>query len=231
MTAIGHSAELHALAPRAYLERVPASHISWQRLAAAYSEPPRAYHNLGHVVAVARCAAGVAGSLRAPVSVFAAVLFHDAVYEVGPSARPGASNEQRSAQLARECLREVLAPGELDETQRLIEATERHAELAGAATGDLAYFLDCDLSILGAPREAYARYVDNIREEYAHVPSDLFNAGRLRWVQSMLQPTAVDSTAGASARRVFSSDHFEQLLGGSARANLRWEQERRLAEV
>jgi predicted metal-dependent HD superfamily phosphohydrolase len=59
----------------------------------------------------------------------------------------------------------------------LVRLTETHVPGARDPEGEL--LCDADLSILAAEPEAYARYVEQIREEYAAVPEQDFLAGRL----------------------------------------------------
>ena len=68
------------------------------------------------------------------------------------------------------------------------------------------------LGILGAPHEAYARYAQQVRAEYSHVPGLLYNRGR------------ADFLAGCLKReRLFFSEVYHDELEAAARANLRWE--------
>lgn len=219
-------AELKLLAPISYQLEVPAKHPSWQILLHAYNEPPRAYHNLGHVVAVARAFSRIKSQLERQAEVYAAVLFHDAVYELG--AEHDESNEVKSARLCHEVLSGALTPKGVDHACDLIRATQHHVKLRGTAQGDLAYFLDCDLSVLGASEEDYRRYLDGIREEYSYLPPGAFDVGRMAWLRGMLgrnregQPHPADRAAGEEPR-IFSTDAFERGLGDRARANLRHE--------
>ncbi|MCA9647481.1 MAG: hypothetical protein H6718_27170 [Polyangiaceae bacterium] len=217
-------AELKLLAPISYQLEVPAKHPSWQRLAEAYSAPPRAYHNLGHVVAVARAFGRIKSQLQRQAEVYAAVLFHDAIYEVG--SEHAESNEVRSAHLCHELLSGALSPQGVDHACDLIRATQYHLKLRGTATGDLAYFLDCDLSILGADESGYQRYLDGIREEYSYLPPGAFDLGRMAWLRGMLGKTRDGESHPGQADgepRIFSTEAFENGLGERARANLRHE--------
>ncbi|MEZ4375579.1 MAG: hypothetical protein R3B07_32515 [Polyangiaceae bacterium] len=217
-------AELKLLAPISYQLEVPAKHPSWQRLVEAYSTPARAYHNLGHVVAVARAFSRIKSQLQRQAEVYAAVLFHDAVYELG--AEHDESNEVKSAHLCHEVLSGGLSPQGVDHACDLIRATQYHLKLRGTATGDLAYFLDCDLSVLGAGEEDYQRYVAGIREEYSYLPPGAFDVGRMAWLRGMLgKGRDGEPRAGATdvEPRIFSTDAFENGLGDRARANLRHE--------
>eukprot|EP01132_Coremiostelium_polycephalum_P009907 gene9907-12150_t len=53
-------------------------------------------------------------------------------------------------------------------------------------TSDLKYFLDMDLSILGASVEEYHRYRSNIRNEYIHIDNENYRLGRSKVIQKFL---------------------------------------------
>jgi predicted metal-dependent HD superfamily phosphohydrolase len=185
-----------------------------RRLAAAYAEPPRAYHHLGHVLEVLACFdwAGSRVAWRQPGEVTTAILFHDAVYVAGAR-----DNEARSAELAGQALGEHAELAGLDRARvvELIELTARHGKLApGDVDDEAARFLDCDLAIVAAPAARYRRYAAEIAEEYRAVPAEAYRAGRAAFV------------AGLLARpRIFLSELFHRELDGAARGNLQAELE------
>lgn len=195
---------LRCLAPPALRPQLARSF--WARLAAHYGDPPRAYHNLRHVLAVAEWFATWEGAWQRPAEVFAAVLFHDAVY-----AATRHDNEAESAMLARD----ALAHTDLDLSMvaTLIHQTAlATGPLPGEASSDLALFVDCDRAILGAAPADYARYARAIAEEYAHLPAQDYRRGRRAFLQGAL---------GASA--LFLTPAMQERLGARARANLLWE--------
>ena len=51
---------------------------------------------------------------------------------------------------------------------------------------DCSYFLDIDISILGAAPERFDAYEEQIRKEYEMVPQKLFNSGRSKVLKSFL---------------------------------------------
>ena len=69
----------------------------WRALCEAYAHPPRAYHHIGHVFDTLARFRDVANGpgWRRPAEVWAALLYHDAIYEAGRK-----DNERRSAELA-----------------------------------------------------------------------------------------------------------------------------------
>ena len=175
-----------------------------RRLLDAHQEPHRRYHGEAHIVFLLDEIDRRAGLIADCTLLGFAAFFHDAVYE--PLAR---DNEERSAEWARRELSALSEP-RADAVAALIVKTKSHH--AGDAAPDEALFLDMDFAILGAPRETYETYADNIRAEYAAVPEDQFRAGRAAFLKGVLaQP------------RMFRTDVYEAEFGDRARANLAWE--------
>jgi predicted metal-dependent HD superfamily phosphohydrolase len=172
-------------------------------LDAMYAEPHRAYHNAEHV---AECLAWLDQTwdlAERPSEIAIAIFFHDAIYA------PGApDNEARSAELFERLARQAQVP--VDVTGRvvaLIESTAAHAE----AEGDGALLNDIDLGILGAPRERYARYEQDVRAEFGAVLEGLYRAGRARFLRELL---------GRS--QIYRTPRLAALLEKQARSNLAW---------
>jgi predicted metal-dependent HD superfamily phosphohydrolase len=135
-----------------------------------------------------------------PAAVEDALWWHDAVYD--PTASHG-ENEHASALLA-------LETGCSAETARLIELTAGHTVAADDANG--AVVADCDLSILGASEERYARYAADVRAEYEHVADADWSVGRAALLRSFLERP-----------RLFVTDRMHDKLDAAARRNLQWE--------
>ena len=139
-----------------------------------------------------------------PAEVYAAILFHDAIYI------PGAKdNEARSAEWARRAIAAAQLTASAERVAELIELTAQHGKLE-SATGDSALFLDSDMAIVGTDPDAYREYAQQIRREYAAIPADLYRAGRRAFVASVAQKP-----------RIFFSDYFHERLDAQARQNLR----------
>ncbi|HUS29715.1 MAG TPA: hypothetical protein VMZ53_14525 [Kofleriaceae bacterium] len=169
-----------------------------RELVAAYSEPHRAYHNLTHIAELLGWFDRVADDIgwKDPAAVYAAIVFHDAIYV------PGAKdNEARSADWARRA-------GFGDDVAQLILMTMSHTS-HGDAGHDAAHFLDADMAIVGAPAEQFAAYDAAIAREYSHVPPDAFRAGRKAFLAGL-----------AKLPRIFITEYFHSRLDAQARANL-----------
>jgi len=181
----------------------------WNAIVQAHAEPPRAYHNLGHVHAVLAHYDEVAQGpgWAGPAEAFFAVLYHDAVYEPGRG-----DNESRSAALAVEHLARWQPGVDAGRVARLIGLTARHGALAPADVDpDAALFLDCDMAILGAPPAAFDAYDRAIAAEYrGRVPAWTYRLNRRRFLKGLL-----------ARERLFLSDWFHERLDRQARINLR----------
>jgi predicted metal-dependent HD superfamily phosphohydrolase len=203
----GTLAEWTASLPETWIDGVDASVLV--RARAAYDSPGRYYHTWEHV---ADCVEHLRGaSCENPRVVFLALVFHDAVYVAGRS-----DNEQLSAQFAHDVLsaEQSIPPRELAEIERLIIVTKDHHARLGLAGRDEATLLDIDLSILAAPRDRYARYAKQIRDEWVpSVTSDtLFRFGRRKFLRGML-----------AAPHIYLSSSAQQHWDRSARENIAWE--------
>lgn len=154
--------------------------LPWfEKLAAAYGETQRFYHNQRHI---AECLGELdAGRqlARNPVAVELSLWFHDAIYD-----SRAADNEEQSAALASRCLVENGA-GEflIDSVNRLVLATKRHD---ASLEVDAPLMVDIDLSILGQSEERFREYDTQIRREYAWVPEDVFREKRAEVLEGFL---------------------------------------------
>jgi len=180
----------------------------FDELVARYSEPHRHYHNLEHVAACLAWLDRCANLSQHPENVSLAIWFHDAIYD--PRAT---DNEQRSAQLARSHLRGLGVPAAAtDRIATHILATQHH----DAVLGDTRLVVDIDLTILGAPPSAFAKFEQRIRREYVHVPNAAFIVGRRAVLQEFLRRPVI-----------YHTPEIRESLEVAARSNL----EQRIAEL
>lgn len=156
-----------------------------------YTSTRRHYHNLHHIAALLQLCEQYAGQLQDRDVVAFAVFYHDIIYNVLRK-----DNESRSAQVAVKRLKDLQVPAALIEQVKLyIEATQTHAVTAAVThVGDLQLFLDFDMRILGAPREAYEAYTRQVRREYRIYPDKLYNAGRKQFLEHCLQADHIFQT-------------------------------------
>lgn len=164
-----------------------------RQLLAAWSEPQRHYHTLQHL---GECLAhfDAAQALAPhPGEVCLALWFHDAVY--APTRH---DNEQRSADWARESVLQAGgATAAADRVHALVMATRHDAAPSDA---DAQLLVDIDLAILGAPRERFDEYEQQVGLEYAHVPAADRRVGRSRVLRGFLERPAIYSTPFFRAR-------------------------------
>lgn len=171
----------------------------------AYEQPPRAYHNFGHVLDVLGHFERVP-DWHGASSVALAILFHDAIYVAGQP-----DNEARSAELAATLLVKTAHAPLIPRVQQLILLTARHGSLEPSEVDhDAALFLDCDMAILGALPDAYDAYERAIAEEYAAISPIAYRAGRARFIHKLL-----------AKPRIYLSDFFAAERETQARANLK----------
>ena len=160
------------------------------RLEAAYADPARGYHDTLHLAEVLQRLDELATEPHDRDAVLLAAWFHDSVYD----GQPGA--EERSAQWAEQALPAAGVPtGTVTEVARLVRMTEHHRPADGDPDGQV--LSDADLGILAADEARYAAYVATVRREYAHVPDDLFAAGRAAILRDLLAKPTLFHTAYA----------------------------------
>jgi predicted metal-dependent HD superfamily phosphohydrolase len=172
-------------------------------LVAAYADPSRGYHDTRHLNEVLDRLDELSGNGAdydaTPVRL--AAWFHDAVYDGERDA------EERSAAWAEEALAAVAPSPVVAEVARLVRLTETHSPDDGDANG--CALSDADLGILAAPRKRYDEYVAAVRREYAHLPDDVFSAGRADVLRALAEKPQLFHTA-------YARDRWED----AARANL-----------
>ena len=151
-----------------------------EELLQRWSEAHRAYHDLRHLRDVLAALERLRAPDPVPVSVLLGAWFHDAIYD-----GVAGSDEERSAELAATRLTGAGAPQPLiDETTRLVLLTRSHDPAPTDYRGQL--ICDADLAVLGRDAAGYARYLSDVRTEYAHVPEPAFADGRIAVVQRLL---------------------------------------------
>ncbi len=141
------------------------------------SAPDRHYHNLDHLDAMVRHARTL-GFYRTPSwdALFAAILFHDIVYDARRN-----DNEERSADCARTWLAETGI--DVESVVRAVLATRLHKpDSHDRLSVDLT---DLDMAVLSSD-DYRAGYAAPIRREYAHVPLDLYVTGRVAFLRTCL---------------------------------------------
>jgi predicted metal-dependent HD superfamily phosphohydrolase len=165
--------------------------LVFEKLAALYKQPHRAYHTLEHISHGLELLDTHARLLLQPNVVRLAFWFHDAVY----SQNPLTNNELASAQLAEAACEEMgIKSGIASRVRTLVLATKTHELPHGIGPGDdqdLEAMLDIDLSILAADPLTFARFERDIRTEFAWVPEVAFLPARAKVLRKFLERSAV----------------------------------------
>ncbi len=174
----------------------------------AYQGEGRHYHGVAHVASLLTLSAEHAPLLADRDTIDLAIFFHDVIYSA-----TGSDNEEESAHFAGQAMVRLGFPASMtDKVEGYILATRHGSCPRAPAETDLAYFLDFDLSILGADREAYTAYAAAIRQEYAIYPDLIYCPGRAGVLRKFLaQP------------RIFATEIGYGRWEARARENMIWE--------
>ena len=168
-----------------------------------YKEPHRAYHNLQHLQEIFEKFEWIKDKLGDADAVALALFYHDIIYDPRR-----ADNEAKSAAYAARHLQAAgLHAAFIGKIQKMILATKDHTVRTG--DDDLVYMLDIDMSILAAPAERYAQYLQQVRQEYAHLDDAAFYAARC---DRFLRPTL--------KAPIFKTRFFKEKYQAAAQANL-----------
>ncbi|HYF34266.1 MAG TPA: hypothetical protein VD994_03160 [Prosthecobacter sp.] len=182
---------------------MPASKELFDRyflLFSAYSEEHRHYHNLRHLNECLAEFDTITHLARNPAALETALWFHAIIYDPKIT-----DNEERSAKWAKNLLSEADAPKAfIGHVRSLILITKTHQP---DATPDSDLICDIDLAILGQDEARFQEYEAAIREEYAHVPDDIFNPKRAEILQRFLDCPHIYHTDSFRTRYEFPARH------------------------
>ncbi len=162
-----------------------------QEIERKYGGSGRHYHTLTHIHGLICLAEQYRQHLQQKEVVEFAILYHDIIYNVWRK-----DNEERSAILACKRLDELGIPaGQVQAVKVFIEATASHTLGPGIPfEQDAKFFLDFDLSVLGAEWPEYFAYTGQVRKEYHIYPDMLYRAGRRKFLQNSLGAAAIFHT-------------------------------------
>ncbi len=177
----------------------------WLEVENNYSQKSRHYHNLQHIDALINHLEPVAAKLDDWELIQFSVFYHDIIYKPTKS-----NNEEKSAELAVKRLTQLgVSTSRIEKCKQQIIATKEHKS---NQSGDTAYLLDADLSILGAPVEQYLEYTKKIRKEYGIYPDLIYKPGRKKVVQHFLNMASI-----------FKTKYFQDQFEKQAKKNLQQE--------
>jgi predicted metal-dependent HD superfamily phosphohydrolase len=163
-----------------------------------YREPHRRYHTNDHIRSVLIDADDLAEQVSLPgpdrAILTLAVCAHDVVY----NGQPG-DDERASAAWARLRLEECGLPLACRErVAAAVLATITHSRQEHDVMVEL--LLDADLAILGAPADAYDRYVAEVRVEYSSLDDPAWRRGRAQVLEELARRESLFFTSAARAR-------------------------------
>jgi predicted metal-dependent HD superfamily phosphohydrolase len=144
----------------------------------------RPYHNWQHILAILALASRFPHLINDVEAFFWMAVFHDVIYQ-----SDRLDNEERSATFARERLDTLVSETRLKLICIGISSTAKHDVpnmLSPTDRQDVAFFLDCDLSILGSDRDTFKAYDTAIRQEYAWVSAEQWRSGRVGVMKKFL---------------------------------------------
>ena len=177
-----------------------------KQLYAGYRRPNRHFHNLEHIT---DCFMELNEAIAAGVHIDNeealrfAIWFHDYIYEGTLT-----TNEELSAKAAYEtALREGYDETFARLVERLVLVT-KHTDKYLPETNDEQLICDIDLSSLAA--EDFSAKTELIREEYKHVPEELFRSERKKILATFNQRP-----------RIYRTQYFHDKHDAKARENLR----------
>jgi predicted metal-dependent HD superfamily phosphohydrolase len=177
----------------------------WEEIEANYTSNNRYYHTLKHLEHMFSWLEKVKDKIANYDALSWAVFYHDLYYDALKH-----DNEERSAERCVSILQELSSGYEsILLVEEIILASKKHLQ---SDNEDINYFLDADLSVLGAPENTYSEYAKNIRKEYAVYPDDIYNPGRKKALQHFLEMPHIFKTA-----------YFRNELEKTAKENLKWE--------
>lgn len=185
------------------------SEIYWVK--SLYDSFERAYHNRFHITHCLDQLYQVKKDIdeESFMLLFLALIFHDVVYDT--SAVNG-ENEYKSAEYAEKKLNDLWMDGDkIQKIKSLILLTASHT--VPWSDEIWKYMIDIDLSIMWKEWKEYERYMKAIRAEYAHYPDQEYLAGRLNFLNTMLE------------RQIFQTLYFRNKYENQAKENLKKERE------
>ncbi|MFD0962719.1 HD domain-containing protein [Pseudofulvibacter geojedonensis] len=188
-----------------YTQNIELINEYWIELESLYNSNKRYYHNLNHLENLYKQLELVKDQIEDWDSILFALFYHDAIYNTLKN-----DNEEKSADLAVTRLRETSFPEkQIQRCYSHILATKSHQL---SMNNDCNLFTDADLSILASKWETYQGYSQKIRKEYKIYPKLIYNKGRKKVLNHLLNQD-----------KLYKTDFFFFLYEEKARTNLKKE--------
>ncbi len=169
-----------------------------QGLLNRWDQPERRFHNLRHLADVLGRVDELAEETHEPDVVRLAAWYHGAVFGATDADRRGAEDKGASARLAVLELAEIgIPPHRTARVAQLVTAMMRHAP--DPTDFDCAVLCDADLAMLAAEPQRYREYLRAVRDEYAHVGTEVYIRTRIDVITRLLaRPAIFTSPLGAA---------------------------------
>ena len=159
----------------------------WNEIERHYSNKKRYYHTFSHLQNLLSQLKEIKDKIEHWDVILFTLYYHDIIYNSLKS-----NNEERSADVAKERLKQLSIPEKMIESCTLqILATKSHVN---SSDQDTNYFTDADLSILGQTWGEYETYYKNVRKEYAIYPNLIYNPGRKKVITHFLEMDQIYKT-------------------------------------
>ena len=169
-------------------------------LQAAYGEPHRHYHDIGHIEFCLAQFDRVVDRVQSPAAVELAIWFHDVVHQPGNT-----DNEVASAALFREWAA-GLDPALVDAVTSMIVDTI-HRDRPSTADGH--YVVDIDLASLGQSWESFQSASEALRLEQDDLSPAAYAAAQHAFLDGLM-----------TRPKIYRTPYFQDRYEGTARANI-----------
>lgn len=171
-----------------YIEIVPPE--IQEKILLSYMEPHRAYHTFEHIASLYLDLHKIEEHVQGMPAMIWALLYHDAVHIPG-----NPTNERESADMLNKDMHDGRMFGE---GPRLVASSDigracdfiRHSNHKAVPSrdpmfGDVYFFLDLDMAILGSAPLDFVDYEKKIRAEYKGLENKEFNEGRIKFLRTI----------------------------------------------
>ncbi|ROS78761.1 hypothetical protein [Cellulomonas sp. PhB143] len=171
------------------------------RLLRSWTGPERHFHNVKHLGDVLRRVDELSQETHDPDLVRLAAWYHGVVFDAADKAayaNKGGEDASASAVRAFAELHELGVPeASARRVAALVNALVRHAP--DPADFDCAVLCDADLAVLAAEPQRYKAYLQDVRDEYAHIPRADYVQARIAILSKLLgRPSLFSSPLGAA---------------------------------
>lgn len=170
-------------------------------LLSRWLDPARHFHNLRHLGDVLSRVDELSQETHDPDLVRLAAWYHGAVFDAAEKvayAQKGGEDESASAAMAVEQLGALGIPeASTRRVAHLVNALVRHKP--DVSDFDCAVLCDADLAVLASEPQRYKEYMQNVRDEYAHIPRCDYIRARIAILTKLLRRRTLFSSPLGSA--------------------------------